>query len=540
MRLICNLYAPKSNNTAMYYKLLIVFLVFSSSCLGQGLPFKKVNEFYLNGDTRVIGNTILSDHPTRVYRRSKGLNDRTEMVYIDVDNNKETYSSSSATLELPEHARIKYAGLYWAATYPGERGKQKTRKNRIDYVIKKKRSIPFDQVQLQLPGSDAYHSVMGEVLYDGMQDQITELKNAAPYVCYSDITTLLQTENARSGTYTLANVTALEGYMYGGSSAGWMLYLVFEDPEAPLQYFAGYHGFSFINPNNSQELDFNNFRVVENGSVNTSITLAALEGDLILVGDQVGVYSEKEDEFVPLKSRVRYANNFFNSSITIGDKKYIDRIPENSNTLGFDLAKVDIPNENNALIANDATRMKLQFKTESDRLFVFFNAFQTEISTDFYQRVIVEGKPDRIPNKATLTTQEGVKNRATTEAEKEDVAVLGKDGETLKTAQGSQEIPVDRPQALQDMLATKPMAVPGMDRGYYIVNHVFAQRKNALRWQEKMKLRGLSPVRFVNPENNYHYIYIDYSTNPDALYERLVEFRKLNDFEDAWIIKVNL
>ena len=83
--------------------------------------------------------------------------------------------------------------------------------------------------------------------------------------------------------------------MYGGSSAGWMLYLVFEDPEAPLQYFAVYHGFSFINPNNSQELDFNNFRVVENGSVNTSITLAALEGDLILVGDQVGVYSEKED-----------------------------------------------------------------------------------------------------------------------------------------------------------------------------------------------------------------------------------------------------
>ena len=55
-----------------------------------------------------------------------------------------------------------------------------------------------------------------------------------------------------------------------------------------------------------------------------------------------------------------------------------------------------------------------------------------------------------------------------------------------------------------------------------------------------MKLRGLSPVRFINPENNYHYIYIDYSADPDALYERLVEYRKLNDFEDAWIIKVNL
>ena len=299
----------------MHIKLLVSFLFFSVLSFAQGVAFKKVNEFYLKGDTRVIGNTILGDHPTRAYVRPKGLNDRTEMVYVDVDKNAATFSSSSATLTMPKDATIKYAGLYWAATYPGERGKQRVRNDRVEYKLNKKRSKPFDLVKLQLPNSKTYHNIQGEVLYDGMRDEVIELQNAAPYVCYSEITSLLKSQKASSGTYTLANVTALEGYMYGGSSAGWMLYIIYEDTQAPLQYFTGYHGFSFINPNNSQEIDFNNFRVVENGAVKTSITLAALEGDLVLPGDAVSIFSEQENEFIELQSRVRYANNFFNSSI---------------------------------------------------------------------------------------------------------------------------------------------------------------------------------------------------------------------------------
>ena len=79
-----------------------------------------------------------------------------------------------------------------------------------------------------------------------------------------------------------------------------------------------------------------------------------------------------------------------------------------------------------------------------------------------------------------------------------------------------------------------------MNSGYYVVNHVFSKRSYALKWKEKMQLKGLSPVRFVNPVNDYHYIYLDYGENPDALYERLLEYRKLDDLEEAWILKVNL
>ena len=535
--LICNLVIAKSNFNDMNIKLLALFLFVSSSCLSQGKAFARVNEHYLHGDTRVIGNTILSEHPTNVYVRPKGLNDRTDMVYIDIDDDSDTFSSSTASIDIPAGAKIKYAGLYLAATYPGAAGKQKTRGSRIVYDLKKKRDRPFDLVKFQFPGSNGYTQVQGEVIYDGMRDEIIELKNAAPYVCYSDVTDLLVTSNAASGSYTLANVTALEGYMYGGSSAGWMLYLIYEDATEPLQYFTGYHGFSFIEPDNTQEVDFKNFRAVESGDVKTSVTLAALEGDLILPGDGVSVFKEVTKEFIPLKSRVRYANNFFNSSITIKDQKYVNRIPANLNTLGFDLAKVQIPNKNNEVISNDAKEVKLQFKTESDRLFVFFSAFQTEISTDYYQRVVVEGKPDTIIKPARSNVTETIEPQ-------DDVANFDKDGENLTENSVSKNIKnnleaIDN-KALQEMLDVPSLQVPGMSPGYYVVNHVFSKRRYALLWKEKMQLKGLSPVRFVNPANNYHYIYLDYSKNPNALYERLLEYRKLDDLKEAWILKVNL
>ena len=513
----------------MNIRLLAFSFLISASCFSQGEPFRRVNEFYLKGDTRVIGNTILSEHATKVYVRPKGLNDRTEMVYIDIDADSDTFSSSTASLDIPVDAKIKYAGLYWAATYPGAKGKQKTRGNRIVYDVKNKRDRPFDLVKLSFPGSNGYTQVQGEVIYDGMRDEIIELKNAAPYVCYSDITDLLVSKNAASGSFTLANVIALEGYMYGGSSAGWMLYLIYEDETEPLQYFTGYHGFSFIKPENTQELSFKNFRAVERGDVKTSVTLAALEGDLILHGDGVSVFKEDTEEYIPLKSRVRYANNFFNSSITIKDQKYTDRIPANLNTLGFDLAQVQIPNKNNEVISNDAKQVKLQFKTESDRLFVFFSAFQTEISTDYYQRVVVEGKPDTIIKPAQEKIAEEIQQKETTS--QENVQLYGKDGERIVNSRNA---------VLAEMLKVPALRVPGMNSGYYVVNHVFSKRSYALKWKEKMQLKGLSPVRFVNPVNDYHYIYLDYGENPDALYERLLEYRKLDDLEEAWILKVNL
>eukprot|EP01093_Parvamoeba_rugata_P005970 TRINITY_DN1906_c0_g1_i10.p1 TRINITY_DN1906_c0_g1~~TRINITY_DN1906_c0_g1_i10.p1 ORF type:complete len:163 (-),score=6.64 TRINITY_DN1906_c0_g1_i10:5-493(-) len=46
-------------------------------------------------------------------------NDSFDIRYIDVDNDASTFSSSSATLTVPDIdcAIVRYAGLYWAAVY---------------------------------------------------------------------------------------------------------------------------------------------------------------------------------------------------------------------------------------------------------------------------------------------------------------------------------------------------------------------------------------------------------------------------------------
>ena len=522
------------NSFGMLKKCLLVFafLLTSGSILAQGgVSFQKVKEFYIHGDSRVIGNAILGNDRVRANLKPKALNDRTEMEYVDIDDDKETFSSSSADLEIPVGAQIKYAGLYWAATYPGALGKQKVRGNRLVYDVKKKRDRAFDLVKLKLPGSNDYISIQGELVYDGMMDGNTDLKNAAPYVCYSDITQELLAKNAGSGTYTLANITALEGIMYGGSSAGWMLYLIYELPQAPLQYMTSYQGFRYISLNTNEDLTFSGFRVPETGEVKASLTLAALEGDLVLAKDAVFIYGENIEEYVPLKSKVRYANNFFNSSITLSDKKFLTRNPASTNTLGFDLAKLEIQNENNKLIDNDATSVRLRFKTEEDRLFVFFTAFQTEISSDYYQRVVVEGREDVLPDDKMVETQPEITE-----------VVYEKDGTTAeeRSEMTNLQSNIDRDPLLQDMLLADAIRVPDQEAGYYVVNHVFSKSSNAHAWFRKMETLGFAPKQFIRPENGYHYIFLDFSKDPDALFERLKGYRKMKDLENAWILKVNI
>ncbi|MFI8377748.1 SPOR domain-containing protein [Leeuwenhoekiella sp. NPDC079379] len=504
-------------------------LLFAVSGFSQGVSFQRVHEYYLRGDSRVIGNNILSSDSKDAYDRPRGINDQTEMVYVDIDDDSDTYSSSSADLKIPANTKIIYAGLYWAATYPGAEGKQKVRGGRIVYDLKKKRDRPFDMVQLKIPNKNEYMQVQGELVYDGMVDGNTDLKNAAPYVCYSDITQMLVANAAGSGTYTLANVAALEGEMYGGSSAGWMLYLIYEDIKAPLQYFTSYQGFRYISTEKPEELVFKNFRAVSKGDVKTSVILAGLEGDLALSKDVVSIYSNKQKKYIPLKSKVRFANNFFNSSITINDLKYLNRYPSSSNTLGFDLAQIKIPNLKNEVISNDATSVKLQFKTEEDRLFVFFNAFQTEISSDYYQNVIVEGKPDSLVSQLikdtleiAISEEQNNMPESVLETEKPDVVVQ------------------ERSEDLLEMINANSVEVPGLVSGYYVVNHVFSSAKNADNWARKMMQAGFSPNQFVRPSNGLHYVYIDFSQDPDVLYNRIKGYRKMKDLKDCWMLKINL
>ena len=82
------------------------------------------------GNITITGNNILNRKEGKAdantpYNDLIGglkLNDSQVMEYIDVDKDKKTFSSSTASVSLPKNSKILFAGLYWAATYPYEEG----------------------------------------------------------------------------------------------------------------------------------------------------------------------------------------------------------------------------------------------------------------------------------------------------------------------------------------------------------------------------------------------------------------------------------
>jgi hypothetical protein len=53
------------------------------------------------------------------------------------------------------------------------------------------------------------------------------------------------------------------------------------------------------------------------------------------------------------------------------------------------------------------------------------------------------------------------------------------------------------------------LEVPGMEKGFYMITHVFAIPENAEYELQKMRKEGLNVNSFVNPKNLYIYIYLE-------------------------------
>ncbi|MFT5892252.1 MAG: hypothetical protein ACI9Y7_002362, partial [Dokdonia sp.] len=348
--------------------------------------FTRINEFYIHGDTQVIGNNNVSKHKNKATGDKNGLNDETKMKYVDIDDTSSTYNSSSANLTIPEDAIVRYAALYWTATYPTEKGTKVAKGNRYVYKANGDPTEDIQEIQLKIPGA-GYMPIRGDLVYDGKQGTVKGITSSRPYACYKDITEIIKSNQTINGSYSVANIPVTQGYISGGSSAGWMLYVIYERDQDPLQYITTYNGFNHIDKR-GVEIDFGNFKAPEKAETKTAITISALEGDLTLKKDQIAIYYPEEKKFITLDNDVRASNNFFNSSITIDNTLFTDRTPNSENTLGFDIAKITIPNEINKSIATNNNGFKLQFKTRADRYYVYFAAFQTTLNETFYEEIV--------------------------------------------------------------------------------------------------------------------------------------------------------
>jgi hypothetical protein len=581
---------------------LLIFTFFGYLMAQEAIPFKTQNEFYIYGDAVVIGNNILSKDAKAPFNDTTLTNDDIDMVYVDVDNDTTTFSSSAAQLTLPKNqTNIKYAALYWSATYSYEKGSRIESNGQFHFQGKREyKRDKINKVKLKTPNG-TYKDIEGTVIFDGAKDVAFTLNS--PYACMADVTKLIKNRGTINGEYTVANVAATQGFVSGGSAAGWLLYVVYEAPTKNPKYITTYNGFAHVS-GEPVKLKFSNFKSLEKGDVKTALTFAALEGDSALKEDECLFVNPAAKRVLLLNTNERPRNNFFNSKITYENNVLAKRFPNSENTLGFDIISMDLPESSHPLVDNNTTEVEMSFNTKADRFYLFFTAFQTEISQTYYEEqkaveivsisefkkanTIAEVEPKKSQKEALkrkdysenyqefspkkqnedkrvfrpITRGKSPQN-ISNETKRDYIPKLIEKEKTLplwlRKKQGADlvrdttiyqpEVAFKTPLAsslvlnrenFKRILNQEPTFIEGVAKGYYIIASLVYDLDNAVKKQKELLEKGLNSKIFKDTSQEKYYIYLFNSENFYDVFMLRKAFIKSPFLKEVWILNLNM
>jgi hypothetical protein len=507
----------KTNSTNPVQALIALVLFSSFSFAQTGVPFKMRYQSTIKGDMTIIANGITNrvdadGSAITPYNKVDNamLNDEFEMSYIDIDTDETTFSSSAATLELDnsQNKKVVYAGLYWSATYKFNPGVVKEEGKFVE-IPNKREAIKY--AKIKLPNQDEYTDVVGEIIFDGNKSKA--YKENAPYAVYADVTSLLTSLVNPNGSYTVANVRATNGMMEGGVASGWTLFVIYEDEQMPEKFIASYDGFANINENNAS-IKVTGFSATQQGKVSAKIACAALEGDANLKNDQLFVSSTNAG-LVAVGSETRNETNVFNSSISNEKGELTNRNPNSKNTLGYDSFVMEIPNADNANIANNSNETILKFASTGDRTYVFFTAFNIEV-----------GNASQVVVSNTNTEKIDFKNETVADAYQTNIMV--------KTMTNEYEV-----DASDKKVQIQTQNIPSQKSGYYVVANVFSDPYFAKEFIKTLKSQGVEADYFVNPENGFRYVYVTKSVNEQEAVSQHLAIANTKYEGKTWVLSVN-
>lgn len=345
--------------------MLLMLLLSEVSYTQTYKPFTIRKKIDIRGSMVVAGNNILGKDNLPFNDNTKSNQD-ISMKYIDIDSDASTFSSSSADLSVPTQIngtlstcyKVSYAALYWGA------------------MLQSGSRTEINKVKLKLPGASTYSDINGTLIYDANSSPIIPDANK-PYACYADVTSLLSGLSSAGGTYTVANVIASEGSNGStGLSAGWTLFVVYEDPSLHMKSFNVFDGFSHIYDSHFEKIPVTGFITPPSGPVDLQFAYAALDGDKPKGGTKLE-FGTKE-----VTTPLRSANKFFNSTIENTNGVQTLRNPSGSNTLGYDTGVLEVEGANPEYIKNNqtSTDFTLQVaKGQADPVFLFFSAYAVDI-----------------------------------------------------------------------------------------------------------------------------------------------------------------
>ncbi len=412
------------------------------------VPFNPVPGSTLNlrGELTMIGNNIvapsrLNDNtprdPDQPYFGTLENGQFNEYAYVDIDNDPSTFSSSSADFERATTCGIvRYAGLYWSATYIDmdnlvSAGSSGLIADYNDPTLPDPRP-PFNTVKFRAANTAGYVTIPPSevrIIYDGYPGSINNpnfgpndmrpgvtpnpawpnINNGVvdyPYHCYADVTRYMNTVDP-DGTYFVADQRASVGVIetnrdggfntsdFGG---GWTLVIIYEDPSLPNKFISTNNGLGAVSGSTGDVLiQYSGFTTLPpNLPVNARYGIGSYEGDrpfdddIISIEPTTVVDPPNPTVIIPPNStdlddgiggRPNLIDNFFDSSISVDGIITTTRNPASTNTLGYDIDIFDIQKEEdgNDLITNNQTEVNFRLRSDGDKYQVFVQSFEVEI-----------------------------------------------------------------------------------------------------------------------------------------------------------------
>ena len=94
------------------------------------------------------------------------------------------------------------------------------------------------------------------------------------------------------GTYGVGNISSLIGPKPNseGLSAGWSLFVIYEDPLLPSKYITSFDGFTKITSTISETFPVSGFTTIPTGPVRAKFAFSTIEGDRRYTGDYLMIH----------------------------------------------------------------------------------------------------------------------------------------------------------------------------------------------------------------------------------------------------------
>ena len=288
-----------SNKNINFFLITLSFLIGSFTTFGQvQVPFQQRTSQYtpsqtiysIKGDFAMIGNTNL----TLQNYGDNTNNSNNTMIFVDEDNDNNTYNSSSAELTFsnengadPSCSNIIYAGLYWTG-----------RGDDDDLTNAEMRTVKFKG-----PGQ-SYKTLTAnanDINFPGDNDM---------YAAYIEVTD--EVKDGGLGNYWVADVALSNGNGGGtGYYGGWGMVVVYENSKMNWRDVTIFDGYAYVQGSTTidYELPVSGFNAVQNGDVNVKVGMMAGEGDIGITGDYFKIRNANDSDWVDLSHSGNSTNN---------------------------------------------------------------------------------------------------------------------------------------------------------------------------------------------------------------------------------------